>query len=572
VRGKKRWIVLALVVIVVIAVLIARREPTISPGSYLVVEIGGTYSESRPPGLIGQLLGAQTKVLTDVLMELRKAAVDPRLRGVVVKLTPVDMALAQVQELRHALQAVREQGKRVLVWVSGEGASGNREYYLASVADKVYFSENAVLPLVGLRATYMFLGGLWENLKIDMQVEKIREYKTMGDFLARKTMSEAHRTMANALLDSLYEQLVDDIAEARSLAPERVRALIDAPTLSAHDFLQAGLIDGIVYYDDLVDTLEKQGAQPVEMVPLSTYRQVKPTSVGLMSGPTIAVIYGVGAVVTGESDWGSTGPTMGSKTIVEAFDQAAEDEAVRAIVFRIDSPGGSALASDLIWHAVERARQKKPVVVSMSGVAASGGYYIAAGATRIVAHPATLTGSIGIVFALPDVQGFLNRLGVNTETLTRGRYASLFSPTQSWSPEEREQIVRLLEGLYDTFVRKVAEGRKLSIDDVKAVARGRVWTGAQAKERGLVDELGGLDTALRLAKREAGIPAESSPRLVFYPKAKGLLEALLERLGGQVRMPLALPRSVRQFAETLAPYTRAGNGPLFAMPVRVEIR
>jgi protease-4 len=570
VRGKKRWIVLALVVIVVIAVLFARREPTIPPGSYLVVEIGGTYIESQPTGLIGQLVGAGNRVLTDVLMELWKAAADPRLRGVVVKLTPVDMALAQVQELRQALKAVREQGKRVVAWVSGEGASGNREYYLASVADEVYFSENSVLPLAGLRATYVFLGGLWEHLDIDMQVEKIREYKTMGDFLARKTMSEAHRTMANSLLDSLYEQLVNDTAEARNLSPERVRALIDAPTLSAHDFLQAGLIDGILYYDDLVDTLEKQSGQSVEMVPLSTYRRVKPTSVGLMSGPTIAVIYGVGAVVTGESEWSSTGPTMGSETIVEAFDQAAEDEAVRAIVFRIDSPGGSALASDLIWHAVERARQKKPVVVSMSGVAASGGYYVAAGATRVVAHPATLTGSIGIVFSLPNVQGLLNDLGVNTETLTRGRYASLFALTQSWSPEEREQIVRLLESLYDTFVHKVAAGRKLSTDEVEAVARGRVWTGVQAKKRGLVDDLGGLDTALRLAKQEAGIPAESSPRLVFYPKAKGLLETLLERFGGQVRLPL--PRSVRRLAEALAPYIGAGNGPLFAMPVYVEIR
>jgi protease-4 len=210
------------------------------------------------------------------------------------------------------------------------------------------------------------------------------------------------------------------------------------------------------------------------------------------------------------------------------------------------------------------------VVVSMSGVAASGGYYVAAGATRVVAHPATLTGSIGIVFSLPNVQGLLDDLGVNTETLTRGRYASLFAPTQSWSPEEREQIVRLLESLYDTFVHKVAAGRKLSTDEVEAVARGRVWTGVQAKKRGLVDDLGGLDTALRLAKQEAGIPAESSPRLVFYPKAKGLLETLLERFGGQVRLPL--PRSVRRLAEALAPYIGAGNGPLFAMPVYVEIR
>ena len=569
-RKRKRWIFLAIIVALVIFVIIKlRSEPHIVAGSYLVVDISGNYAEAPPASLVSQLLGSGQKIFTELLIELRKATVDTRLQGIIVKIGPLDMDFAQVQELRSALQAAKTVGKRVIAWVSGEGDSGNHEYYLACVADRVYFTENTILPLIGLRATAIFLGGVWEKMGIDMQVEQMKEYKTFGDFLSRKSMSEAHREMTEALLDSLHEQLLMGIAEARGLPTTRVRASIDAPTLTSEDFLTAGLIDGIVTFDALVEELM---ATPEQLVSLATYHGVKPSTVGLTGGPKIAVVYGVGAVQSGESDWGVTGEAMGAGTIVEAFREAAEDDEIQAIIFRIDSPGGSALASDLIWQAVSQAKKIKPVVVSMAGVAASGGYYIASNATKIVAQPATLTGSIGIVFSLPNVQGMLDKFGVSTETLERGRYARLFDPSKGWSPEERQQVHRLLEKLYHTFTSRVSEGRGLSIEEVDRIGRGRVWTGGQAKDLGLVDQLGGLDTALRVAREEAGIPAEMGVRLVFFPRPKHLWETLLEHLTGQVRIAMPLPPPVRQLVRLLAPFNSQDEGPRFVMPVLVRIK
>ena len=569
-RKRKRWIILGIIVaLVIVGVVVARREPHIVPGSYLVVDIGGTYAEAPPAGLVSQLIDSGQQVFTDLLLELRKATVDTRLQGVIVKVAPIDMDFAQVQELRAALQGLKAAGKRVVAWVSGEGDSGNHEYYLASVADRVYFTENTILPLLGLRATAIFLGGVWEKIDIDMQVEQMKEYKTFGDFLGRKSMSEAHREMTNSLLDSLHEQLLTDIAGARGLPTTLVRAFIDAPTLTSQDYLTAGLIDGIVSFDQLV---EEVVVTPERLVSLETYRGVKAASVGLVGGPKIAVIYGVGAVQSGESDWGVTGEAMGANTIIKAFKEAVDDDDIRAIVFRIDSPGGSALASDLIWQAVSQAKKTKPVVVSMAGVAASGGYYIASSATKIVAQPATLTGSIGIVFSLPNIQGLLDKLGISTETLERGQFARLFDPSKGWSAEERQQVQRLLATLYRTFTRRVAEGRGLNVDEVDRIGRGRVWTGAQAKELGLVDQLGGLDTALRVAREEAGIPADMGLRLVFYPSPKHLLETLLERLTGQVQMATLLPSPLRELGRWATAFGGPEDGPRFLMPVLLRIK
>lgn len=571
-RRKKRWIFLALIVLGVIAFVLARREPAVEPGSFLVVDIGGAYAEERPPDLVGQLVGSEEPILAELLLELQKAAVDTRIVGILAKVRPLEVDFATVQELRAALQRLRAAGKRVIVWVTGEGTSGNREYYLASVADRIYYAENSMLPLLGLHATYLFLGGVWDHLHVDMQVEQIREYKTFGDFLSRQSMSEAHREMANAILDSLHEQFVGDIAQSRGMTHQQVQALIDRPVLTPADFQQAGLIDGVQYYTKVLDALATSTGEPVRTIPLSVYRQVKPTSVGLMRGPKLAVVFGVGGVTTGKSSWSATGQLMGSDTMVEAFEHAAKDEDVRAIVFRVDSPGGSALASDLIWHAVMEAKAKKPVVVSMAGVAGSGGYYVAAGATKIVAQPATLTGSIGVVFSLPNVQGLLTTLGVTTESLERGRYARLFDTSKSWSPDERQQVQRLLATVYRTFTDKVATGRGLSVEDVDRLGRGRVWTGVQAQAVGLVDQLGGLETAVQVAKEMAGIPRESSVQLVFYPETKGVVEMLLERLQSRIGTSLRLPAAVRTWFRGLAPLGTLEHGPLVLMPVLTQVQ
>jgi protease-4 len=263
---------------------------------------------------------------------------------------------------------------------------------------------------------------------------------------------------------------------------------------------------------------------------------------------------------------------MGTDTIVKAFNHAAQDDTIKAIVFRIDSPGGSALASDLIWRAVKRAKRNKPVIASMSSVAASGGYYIAAAASKIVAQPASLTGSIGIVFMQPNIKGLLSKFGVNIETLARGKFARLFDPAKSWTEAERQQIKRLLEDLYLTFIRKVAEGRGLTMDEVDLIGRGRVWTGTQAKEQKLVDALGGMNTALSLAKQAIGLSEQAGVQLVFYPKPKRLLEALVDRLSMQIMAVTALPEPMAGFKSLLMPFVALGRGPLYAMPVIIQVR
>lgn len=569
---KKRWIFLLLVVLIGIGVVISRWPPTIAPGSYLLAPIGGSYTDAPTPDLARELVGASENNLTDLLLQLQKASVDERLQGVVLRITPLDLPLAQLQELRGAVGRLRDAGKHVIAWVMGEGFSGNGEYYLASAADQVYFSENSLLPLIGLRSSYIFLGGVWDKLDVDMQVEQVKEYKTFGDFLVRKTMSDAHREMANSILDSLNTQLLRDIAESRRLTPDEVQRLIDAPTLIPNDFQQAGLIDGMPYFDDLLDSLKGPDGAAAKTVSLDTYRRVKPTSLGLMQGPQVAVVFGSGGITTGKSGWSALGTTMGADTLVEAIDAAAKNEATKAIILRVDSPGGSALASDLIWHAVAQAKRVKPVIVSMSGAAASGGYYIAAGATKIVAQPATITGSIGIVFSHANVQGLLTKLGISSETLHRGQYARLFSNSQSWTPEERQQVQRVTEALYQTFTRKVAAGRSLDVETVDRIGRGRVWTGEQAKELGLVDQLGGMDTAIQLAKEAVGIAAEESVTLVYYPKPQGLLTALLKRFSRHAAVLPHLPQPLRDMVAHLIPFMDAPRGPLLMLPALPRIR
>ncbi len=569
-RRKKRWIFLLVVVVVIgVGIGLAQRSPKIEPGSYLTVNLGGNYTDAPQPPLTQELLGGGQQNFTDLILQLRKAALDLRLKGAVLRISPVSLSFAELQDLRDALIYFRKAGKEVIAWVIGESGSGIAEYYLASVADRIYFAENALLPLLGLRANYLFLGGVWEKLGVDMQVEKVREYKTFGDFLVGREMTDAHREMANSLLDSLNRQLLHDIAEARGLTPEAIQALIDGPTMTPADFQQAGLIDGTRYFDEVLDSLVAAGKREAKTVSMSTYRRVKPSIVGLRPEAKIALIYGIGGIVTGKSDWNATGDNMGSETIVTAIDHAAKDDTIAAIVFRVNSPGGSPLAADQIWHAVVRAKAKKPVIVSMSGAAASGGYYIAAGATQIVAQPATLTGSIGIVFSHANFEGLLDKLGIHTETVSRGAYARLLSPANSWSPEERQQVQRIMEDLYHTFTQKVAQGRDMDVSEVDQVGRGRVWTGVQAKELGLVDELGGLTTALRVAKEQIDLSANTAVELVFFPKPKGIVTTLLERLGA--RAQVSLPEPLGQVADQLLLLAREGGKPLFTMPYLLRI-
>jgi protease-4 len=560
---------LVLLFLVLVAGLFGRAWLTagrVPASSVLLFDLGGAYAEAPPADGLGRVFRRREHTMWELLDIIREASRDPRITALVLRVTPLQIGWAKAQEIRDALSAFKASGKRLVAYLEQEISSGNLEYYVASVAHEVYLPPSATAPLSGLLSQFFFLGGVWDKLDVEMQVEKIREYKTAGDVLANKSMSAAHREMANSLLDSINEQLIAGIAGGRDLDVAAVRHAIDACPIDPQAFAERGLSDGVRFLDEIRTAMVGRDGRFLGAAEYQPRRVTFPVD----RRPEVAVIYAAGPIHTGEGGGAIGSDSVGANTVVDAFEKAAADDDVRAIVLRVDSPGGSALASDLIWRATQPAQARKPVIVSMSDVAASGGYYIAAGANKIVAQPGTLTGSIGVVMAKPNVKGFLAKLGVTTETLTRGKYARLEDTTSSLTPDERAKVIEAMEHIYDVFVERVAAGRQLSREQVHEVGRGRVWTGEQAKERGLVDEIGGFTRAIELAKQVAGLPLDQEAKLVFYPRRKSLFERAVQYL--DARSTVSLPAEWYRAAATLVPLTFPDGSILTLMGEVIEIR
>ncbi|MGH7786628.1 MAG: signal peptide peptidase SppA [Candidatus Binatia bacterium] len=532
VRWRRRLLILLVLLGVgVLAVRSFLHRASVAQGSVVLLDLGGAYGEETSNDLLARAFGRPAMSLLDLLLLIRDAGEDPRVAGLVVRVRPLAIGWAKAEEIRAALLTFRESGKPLRAYLELELSGGTLEYYVASAAEKVLVPPGAAAPVTGLLAQFIFLGGVWDKLDVDMQVLKIREYKTFGDMLANKEMSPHHREMTNSILDSVYGQLVDGVAAQRGLARTAVIAAIDTAPATPAELQAAGLIDGAQFLDELRGEL--LGADGKFLAAEEYEHQRRPLPLTVEPHGRIAVVYGVGPVTTGESQSSPMDgeSNMGADTLAEAFAEAAGDDSIDAIVFRVDSPGGSALASDLIWRASQQARQAKPVIVSMSDVAASGGYYVAAGASRILALPGTMTGSIGVVLAKPNIDGLLHNLGINAVEIERGEMASMMSVTQSFGPAELERVTASMDAIYDLFLDRVAAGRGLDKAQVNEVGRGRVWTGAQAVEQGLVDELGGFFAAINAAKAAVEIPVADKVELVFYPRQRGLVERLGELLG-----------------------------------------
>jgi protease-4 len=573
-RPRRRWRRLILASLLIAIAFAAARHflfgHHVPEGSVVLVEIEGDYPEHAPDGVVSWLASSKQLSLLDLLLLLRDLREDDRVTGVVLRVRSLGVGWAKAQEIRDALLAFRDAGKPLYAYLEQEFASSTLEYYVASAAPQVYLPPGAAAPVSGIVGQYFFLGGVWDKLDIDMQVEKIREYKTAGDMIANREMSPQHREMADWILDSVYEQLVGGIATGRALDADIVREAIDASPTTAAELEARGLTDGVKFLADLRTELVGEG-EDEDFLSADDYRAAGPKPPAKKPEHEIAVVYGVGTVTTGESEDPAVGGTsMGAETLAKSFDDAANDEDAKAIVFRIDSPGGSALASDLIWNAVRKAKQKKPVIVSMSDVAGSGGYYVAAGASRIVAQPGTLTGSIGVVLSKPNIRGFLHMLGINSTTLSRGRLAEIASVTDSFTADERQRVVDAMNSVYDLFVQRVSEGRSLTPQQVDAIGGGRVFTGEQARQRGLVDELGGFLSAIDAAKAAADIPTSEKVRLIFYPRHKPLAERLLELLA--VRVQATVPDWMRQASGLLKAYEFPPGSILTLMPFELTPR
>jgi len=487
--------------------------------------------------LLRLLFGGKT-TLRDFLDAIEAAGNDTRVKMLLARVGDDELGLAKIQEVRDAIAAFRAKGKLTLAFADsfGEFGPGTRPYYLATAFDEIWLQPMGNVGLTGLYAESPFLKGTLDILGIVPEFDHREEYKTAMNLLTETKMTAPHREEVEALLGSVAGQVVRGIAQARKLAEAEVRAVIDRGPLLATEAVEAKLVDRLGYRDEVMAHARARAGSGAELLSLGTYldRVGRPHH----EGTTIALIYGSGLVVR---SGGAANPVTGSNVmaateITRAFRAAVRDSSVRAIVFRVDSPGGSAVASETIWHEVVFARERgKPVVVSMGDVAGSGGYYVAAAADKIVAEPATLTGSIGVLAGKLVVADLLKKAGVSTDSAQVGANAAMFSPTVEFSARAHSRLEAFLDEIYKGFKDHVAAGRHMTQDEVEAVAKGRVWSGEDAKAHGLVDELGGYQAAIRLAKDAANLPPEAPFTLTVFPREEGPAELLYNRLTGKDR-------------------------------------
>src|ERR1700729_745333 len=474
---------------------------------------------------------------------------DAKLAGQFVRMRQGRIGLAKVQELRDAVLDFRQSGKLAVAWSEsfGDFVRGNVPYYLATGFDRIYLQPSGTLGLTGVAVEQVFLHGALERLGIDFQSAKRYEYKSAADQLTETGFTVPAREAAARLAESVTEQLAAAIAAGRGLTVEQSRALLAHGPFLAQQAVSEGLVDGLLYRDQVYEQVRKEAGADTTLLYLQRYRRTHsigdlPRRLGsgvreLTPGQSerfVAMIYAHGAIRSGRSGRGGPGGGgMGSDTVAAALRAAAADEGARAVVLRVNSPGGSATASDVIWREVVRLRGAgKPVVVSMGAVAASGGYFISAPADVIVAQPATITGSIGVILGKPVLQELFERVGVSTDLVADGDNATMFSLSRPFTDAEWDRINGWLDAVYEDFTEKVASGRRLSRDRVHELARGRVWSGADAVANGLADETGGMRDAIAIARRRAGRPAHAPVRV--YPRL-GPLDQLRPAESSEVR-------------------------------------
>jgi protease-4 len=484
---------------------------------------------------------------------LRQVAADPDVDAITLDLDRYGVGWARLLEVRDALQNVRRSGKKVFVFAE---SLETPDLVLASAADRISMPESAMVAAPGVAIESWYMKDMLAKVHLSFDVIHIGEYKSAGETFVRDSMSKELRETLDPLLDELYGSMVKAIAEGRGLSEDAVKKAIDQGVMTAAEAKAAGLIDRVEYEDQFKDGLKSYFPGKKLMKAKDRFAKKGPqfdpnnpfALVGFMmssmfatgdrtpEGPKIAVVYCSGAIVSGKSqyDWSGNIAAMGSETIVEAIDTARKNKDVKAIVLRINSPGGSALASDMIWRAVERAKAEKPVIASMGDVAASGGYYIACNSHAILAEPQTITGSIGVVGMVPNVDAVYPWIGIHPERLTRGKRATALLTTKALDDDGKEMMRALMRAIYDGFVGKVAAGRGKAPGEIEPHARGRVWTGRDALARGLVDQLGGLHDALVLAGQRGGLQGKEGEayHVVEYPKRKGPLEFLEDMFEG----------------------------------------
>jgi protease-4 len=461
------------------------------------------------------------------------------------------MKLAQVQEVRDAIFAFRATGKPAIAYTEtfGEAGPGNASYYLATAFDAIYLQPSGDVGLTGLIYEQPFVRGTLDKLGIIPRIDGRKEYKSYRYMFTERKYILPHREAVTRVMESQFGQIVTGISAARKLTEEQVRSLVNTGPFLGQQALDAKLIDGLAYRDGAYETIKRKAGAKAEFLSLSEYRRRAGSPYN--KGATIALVYGVGGITRGKSGYEpATGEIiMGSDTVASAIREAVEDKDVKAILFRIDSPGGSYVASDTIWREIINAKKAgKPVVASMGGTAASGGYFIAMAADKIVAQPGTITGSIGVFGGKMITTGFWNKLGVTWDEVHTSKNANAWTQTSDFTPAQRARFSQWLDRVYDDFTAKVSTSRKLSKEDVEKIAKGRIWTGEEAKKLGLVDELGGFPTAVRLVRTAARLPENAPIRLKVFPARKSWVKVIsdLKAFGTEDETGHALARTLEE--------------------------
>jgi len=544
-----------------------QHEGKVVDGGFLEVHLEGSLADA--PGDAGFTLDPADAplILTEVTEDIRRAAADPEVKGLYLEMDGFSGGWAAAQELHGAISAFSASGKPCHAYAD---AYDNKAYYVASACTDVFLAPAGVFLVTGFEITSEYYAGTFEKIGVHADFEHVGDFKTAVEPLQRTGPSEAAILAMDGMLDDLYAQFIDGIAAGRKLDAATVRAAIDDPPVTPSAALARGMVTGLKYRDEV-----REGMAGEERTGLKAYHA---QAGNLPMGKRIAVIYAEGQIISGESGTPLFGGSMvGDRTLGELLDEVRKDEDIAALVLRVNSPGGSGLASDNIWRGVERVKEAgKPVVVSMGDYAASGGYYIAAGADHIVAQPGTLTGSIGVFGGKLNVAGLYEKLGISLHTWKRGELATVFSGTSDFNEAERAKFREFLEAFYASFLNRVSAGREVPYEAVQEVAQGRVWTGQQAKERGLVDELGGLDAAIAQARTLAQIPADEQVAIERLPKRKTFLEQILEDLEPQAAVPaevLAVPGLRESLGQLwILDQVLADGGVAAMMPGRIEIR
>lgn len=516
------------IVIAFSAVRLGESKPTVADGSTLVLNLRGDIPEKAPvsfPIPIPYLTASTPITVSEIWQSLQHAASDNRVKALVLNISTTDAGWAKAGEIRDDILNFRKSGKPVYAFLRTPKL---REYYIATAADRIYAPPEDYLDVKGIRAELMYFKNTLDKLGVQVEVRHVGKYKDAGDMFSKTSLTPETRESLGLVLDGLYNQAVTALAAGRKKTPEQIRAIFDNGPYTARQAKAAGLVDELRYEDQVYGELKAQLKQS-ELKKVDFARYVRSLSPENQGKKRVAFVVGSGTILRGSGeDAMGTDEGFTSGAFARMLRRVASDNTISGVILRVDSPGGDAFASDEMLREVKLLRDKKPTVISFSDYAASGGYYVAMSGDPVISHPNTLTGSIGVIFTKFNLKGLYDKIGIQKDFLLRGRNANIDSDYGPMTPEADAKLQSGLNEFYTQFVTVVAEGRKRKYDEVEPLAQGRVWLGTDAKARGLVDDLGGLDAALAAVKKKAGIGDKETVGIVPYPPKRSLLEQLMK--------------------------------------------